>query len=199
MASGLNVSRPALREALRALQAAGLVQSRRGSGWYVLEHGSDDGRGTLSTWMTLQPIGDIIAVRRLLEPEAVRAIPATRVVGVATHANELLKQMRRALRNKEPELAARLHSRLHRTLVQFATTRLHRTLLASMIDSAESTQLEIFGTPQADLHSLERHRWIAEALDDGDVEETARRVAVHLEPAFTYTGGERDQKAEAVE
>src|SRR6185312_16076789 len=35
LAAELDVSRPALREALRALQSAGLVQSRRGSGWYV--------------------------------------------------------------------------------------------------------------------------------------------------------------------
>ncbi|MCW2980297.1 MAG: transcriptional regulator [Solirubrobacterales bacterium] len=196
LASELNVSRPALREALQALQSAGLVRSRRGSGWYVLEHGSDDGRAALSTWMALQPIGDIVAVRRTLEPDAVRSIPATRVADVAAQADELLKGMRRALRNDEPELAAALHSSFHRTLVQFASTRLHRTLLASMIDSAENTQLELFRTPQADLQSLERHRWIAEALDDGDVEETARRVAAHLEPAFTYTGSERNQAEE---
>ncbi|MEZ5077239.1 MAG: GntR family transcriptional regulator [Solirubrobacterales bacterium] len=199
LASELNVSRPALREALQALQSAGLVQSRRGSGWYVQEHGSDDGRVALSSWMALQPIGDIIAVRRILEPEAVRSIPATRVTDVAARADELLKEMRRALRNGEPELAAQLHSSFHRTLVQFASTRLHRTLLASMIDTAENAQLELFRTPQVDLQSLERHRWIADALDDGDVEEAARRVAAHLEPAFTFTGDERDQTVEVSE
>lgn len=189
LATELNVSRPALREALQALQSAGLVQPRRGSGWYVLEHGSDDGGAALTTWMALQPIGDIIAVRRVLEPDAVRSIPATRVADVAAQENKLLKGMRRALRNGEPELAARLHSKFHQVLTQFPSTRLHRLLLASMIDAAENNQLELFRTPRANLHSLERHYWITEALDEGDVEEAARRVEAHLEPAFTYGGG----------
>jgi GntR family transcriptional repressor for pyruvate dehydrogenase complex len=186
LAAQLNVSRPALREALRALQSAGLVQARRGSGWYVLEHGSDGGAAALANWMQLQPIGDIVAVRRVLEPEAIRAIPATRVTDLAVETDAILKEMRRALRAGAHEKAARLHSNFHRALVQYASTRLARTLLASMIDAAENAQLEIFRTPRADLHSFERHRWIVEALEDGDVEATAQRVAEHLEPAFTF-------------
>jgi GntR family transcriptional repressor for pyruvate dehydrogenase complex len=197
LAAELNVSRPALREALQALQSAGLVQARRGSGWYVIEHGSDAGHAALSTWMELQPIGDIVRVRRVLEPDAILSIPATQVAEVAAQENEVLKAMRRALRRDEHEVAARLHSTFHRTLVQFASTRLQRVLLASMINAAESAQLEIFRTPQADIHSFERHRWIADALDEGDVEETARRVVAHLEPAFTYPDGDRTSGVDA--
>ena len=186
LAAQLKVSRPALREALRALQSAGLVQARRGSGWYVVEHGSDAGTGALSGWMQMQPVGDIVAVRRTLEPEAIRAVPATRVTELAAETNGILKEMRRALRSGAHEEAARLHTNFHRALVQYASTRLARTLLASMIDAAENAQLEIFRTPRADVHSFERHRWIVEALEDGDMEEAARRVAEHLEPAFTY-------------
>jgi DNA-binding FadR family transcriptional regulator len=186
LAAELDVSRPALREALRALQSAGLVQSRRGSGWYVLEHGSDGGTAALANWMQMQPIGDIVAVRRVLEPEAIRSVPATRVADLAKETHGILKEMRRALRAGAPEEAARLHSSFHRALVQYASTRLARSLLASMIDAAENAQLEIFRTPRADVHSFERHRWIVEALEDGDVEEAAVRVAEHLEPAFTF-------------
>jgi GntR family transcriptional repressor for pyruvate dehydrogenase complex len=186
LAAELDVSRPALREALRALQSAGLVQSRRGSGWYVLEHGSDGGTAALANWMQMQPIGDIVAVRRVLEPDAIRAVPATRVADLAAETNRILKDMRRALRGGAYEEAAELHTAFHRALVQYAPTRLARSLLASMIDAAENAQLEIFRTPPAGTHSFERHRWIVEALEEGDVAEAADRVAQHLEPAFTY-------------
>ena len=159
-----------------------------------MAHGSDNGGATLASWMQLQPTGDIVAVRRALEPAANLAMPATRVTEVAAELNEVLKAMRRALRQGAHEQAARMHSSFHRALVQYASTRLARTLLASMIDATESAQLEIFRTPQAGIHSFERHIWITEALEDGDVEETARRVAAHLEPAFTFPNDGRSTR-----
>jgi GntR family transcriptional repressor for pyruvate dehydrogenase complex len=195
LAAELDVSRPALREALQALQAAGLVQSRRGSGWYVTEHTTDAGALALASWMQLQPIGDVVSVRRLLEPQAIRSIPATQIETIEADCVQLMTDMRRAVRRGDFDVAARLHSRFHRALVQHAPTRLMRTLLASMIDAVENAQRTIFSTPRAGMHSLERHQSILNALKKGDVEATAREVESHLEPAFTYPIRRRSREA----
>ena len=68
LAAELGVSRPALREALQALQVAGLVQVRQKSGWYVAEHRTDASAHALLRWMQLQPVTDVVMVRRVRNP-----------------------------------------------------------------------------------------------------------------------------------
>jgi GntR family transcriptional repressor for pyruvate dehydrogenase complex len=187
LAATLGISRGALREAFRTLESVGLLKARVGSGRYVTTaSGSSDPGGALGRWMYLQPVSDIIAVRRVLEPAAVLAIPATQVDLTAEECAQSLAKMRAAFSRGDMETAVRHHTRFHLRLVQHAPSQLHRTLLDSMIQSVETAQREIFRTPDAGRHSIERHAEILSALEEGDVEEAARRVAEHLTPAFTY-------------
>ena len=62
-----------------------------------------------------------------------------------------------------------------------------------MIKTAETAQLEIFRTREAARHSVAQHQGIFAALDQGDVETTARRVVDHLTPAFVYPFEEVDE------
>jgi GntR family transcriptional regulator, transcriptional repressor for pyruvate dehydrogenase complex len=186
LATELSVSRPALREAVRALQAAGLVRVKPKSGWYVTEHGTDAGAMSLVRWMQVQPVGEIVAVRRILEPESVRAIPAIRVASLVAECQGIIDAMSEAADEGRHEEAVRLHSQFHRALVQYSPSRLAFTLQVSMIEAAESAQREIFRTPRASRHSTSRHTHILDALIEGDIEEVAQRVAQHLEPAFTF-------------
>lgn len=187
LAAQLGVSRGALREALRTLESVGLLQARVGSGRFVTLTSATDPGGGLSAWMQLQPVGDVIEVRRTLEPAAIAAIPAMRVDQTAAECRAILDRMTRAFNRGAHETAARIHTAFHLALVQYAPSRLMRVLLGSMIEVAEAAQLEIFRTPAAGRHSLDKHVWIVEALDRGDVEETARRVVSHLVPAFSYS------------
>jgi GntR family transcriptional repressor for pyruvate dehydrogenase complex len=200
LAAQLDVSRPALREALHALQSAGLVVSRRKSGWYVTAHSTEAGALSLARWMQLQPVGDIIMIRRILEPEAIRSIPAVRVAELASECTDILASIRRAVRAGRYDEASGLHSQFHLALVQYAPSRLARSLQASMIHACENAQRDIFRTPRAGSHTLAWHQWILDALQNGDIDETARREVEHLLPAFTYpTGGpapERPRQSE---
>lgn len=187
LAADLGLSRGALREAFRTLEAAGLVEARVGSGRYVSASHSEQDSESLRVWMQLQPVGEIIAVRRILEPAAILNMPATQVASTASDASEILGEMRRALDRGEFDRAVSEHSKFHRSLTQFAATRLHRLLLASLIDAIADTQLAIFRMSGAGTQSLDRHDLIVEALEQGDVEAAAERVVDHLEPAFSYS------------
>lgn len=187
LARMLGLSRGSLREALRILESVGLLQARVGSGRYVSAARVDDPAGGLRGWMQLQPVGDLIAVRRILEPAAIMAIPATRLEDAATETRRLLTRAQRALDAHKFQLAAHLHTEFHLALVRYVPSRLHGVLLASMIKGAESAQLEIFRTPGAGVQSLQRHEPMVESLESHDVERCAALVAEHLTPAFTYT------------
>ncbi|MGM0376847.1 MAG: FadR/GntR family transcriptional regulator [Bacteroidota bacterium] len=70
------VSRTALREALRRLNARGLIEIRKGSGMYVAEIKIEDAIKSLNLYYDLSfdsnLISQIIEVRRILEPEISR-------------------------------------------------------------------------------------------------------------------------------
>ena len=187
LAGTLGLSRGALREALRTLESVGLLQARVGSGRYVRASQIDDPAGGLSVWMQLQPIGDVISVRKILEPAAIMAIPATSLQATATQVRTLYSRMERAFEDRKLEAATRVHTEFHLALVQYAPSRLHGVLLASMIKGAESAQLEIFRNHEAGIQSLAKHIPMVEALESGDVEGTAEAVAEHLTPVFAYT------------
>src|SRR5579871_4206018 len=133
LARRLGLSRGSLREALRMLESVGLLQARVGSGRYVSAAHLDDPAGGLRIWMQLQPIGDLIAVRRILEPAAIMAIPATRLDDAATETRQLFTRMQRALVAHRFPQAAHIHTDFHLALVRYAPSRLHGVLLASMI------------------------------------------------------------------
>ena len=187
LAAMLGVSRGALREALRTLESVGLLQARVGSGRYVTAVSAGDPAGGLSTWMQLQPVGDVVAVRRILEPAAIMAIPATRLEATAAQARGLLERMTAAHARGKLELATQVHTEFHLSLVQYAPSRLHRVLVASMIKAVENAQLEIFRTRVAGAQSLGKHVPMVEALEAGDVEGAGALVAEHLTPAFVYS------------
>jgi len=186
LATQLGLSRGVIREALRSLEYVGLLQARVGSGRYVTENRPDDPASGISVWMQLQSVGEVISVRRILEPAALLAVPAVEVAQLAADVRNHYKQMASAYKRGAHEAATRHHSDLHLALTRYAPSRLHRVLLASMIEVAEGAQLQIFRTGKAGLHSLQRHLPIVEALERGDVAEAARAVAEHLAPAFTY-------------
>ena len=181
------VSRGALREGLASLESAGLLRARVGHGRFVSLTGSENVSSALTSFTQLQPIGDVIAMRRLLEPAAVRDMPAMKVADVAAEAAKSLQTMRRAAaRLRQYAAAASAHTSFHNALVRYAATRLHRLLLLGLISASETAELEVLRGAAAAKHSLARHQAIVDPLSAGDVEEAARQVEEHLEPAFTY-------------
>jgi GntR family transcriptional repressor for pyruvate dehydrogenase complex len=187
LATRLGLSRGALREALRSLEYVGLLQARAGSGRYVTHQRPNDAATGISIWIQLQPVGEVIATRRILEPAALAAVPALRIEELAADVRARYEQMERAYDRGAHDAATRHHSAFHLALSRYAPSGLHRVLLASMIEVSAAAQLEIFRTPNAGLHSLHRHLPIVEALERGDVAQAALEVADHLAPAFTYS------------
>jgi GntR family transcriptional repressor for pyruvate dehydrogenase complex len=124
LARQLGVSRPVVREAMVALEIAGLVEIRTGSGIYVK---AVNGAAPL---VVLPDVGaspfDVIAARKLLEPEiafsAAEGISAANLASIA----ETLEQMREAVAAGRDIKAA---DRLFHTRIAAATGN---TVLVSM-------------------------------------------------------------------
>ncbi|MEN8203768.1 MAG: FadR/GntR family transcriptional regulator [Bacteroidota bacterium] len=82
MCASFGVSRTALREALRRLNARGLISIQKGSGMYVSEINIEDAIKTLNLYYDLKfdknLLSQIIEVRQLFEPEIARLASVNR-------------------------------------------------------------------------------------------------------------------------
>jgi GntR family transcriptional repressor for pyruvate dehydrogenase complex len=181
LAQHLGLSRGALREGLRTVESAGLVTARVGQGRFVNDPGSERSSIALNTFMQLQPSGDILAVRRLLEPAAIRDLPAAQLSNIAASAADLLAKMRRAQAAGAITQAVRHHTEFHLLLARFGSTRLLRTLLSSLIEASTVWQPSLLHDRQTARFWVRRHMEILEALESGDIERTAHTVRDHLQ------------------
>ncbi|MGN6574926.1 MAG: FadR/GntR family transcriptional regulator, partial [Nocardioides sp.] len=116
LAREFEVSRPTVREALAALQFAGHVESRRGSGTVVIS--SEPAPRTLAEQLPLGSLAeavDLLETRILIEPQALATAALDPDHRALETARELIGGMHLAV--NDPELHATTDIRVHRALL----------------------------------------------------------------------------------
>jgi GntR family transcriptional repressor for pyruvate dehydrogenase complex len=186
LAAMLSVSRTALREGLHVLETMGLLEARVGRGRFVASEISEKNPPRITSWMQLHHTQDVIDVRRVLEPEAIRQLDPAIVLNLGAQASRILGQMEQAQERGAHATAADFHTQFHALLLQSTPNHLLRGLCMSMVEVSRDSQDEIARTQAAGVHSLALHRVILDALNSGSLEEVANAVANHLVPVFTY-------------
>lgn len=124
LASQFGVSRPSIREAMIALEIAGLVEVRSGSGVYVLEQGSSPGK--IADSQAPGPF-EILEARKLIEGE-VCALAAERI------SDEQLQTLQVLL----DEMAA---ENLQQSITEKADEKFHQLIADAAGNSALSTSI----------------------------------------------------------
>ncbi len=181
LARQLGVSRPTVREAMIALEIAGLVEVRTGSGAYVRKAPST---GVLP--FTPPDIGpspfELVAARRLIEAEVAFAAAGCMHPRVLAEIAETLETMRAGIAAGEDVQAA---DRLFHTRIAAATGN---TVLASVVEQLwDSTFEPIFeglsrrtGLPENQRAALAGHIRIFNALERGDAASARDAMRSHL-------------------
>ncbi|CAH2464365.1 FadR/GntR family transcriptional regulator [Bacillus mycoides] len=97
LSSRLNVGRSSVREALRALELVGLIETRRGEGTFIRNF-YDNGLGQLIAPFLLQDektIRDLLQTKRLLEKDMIRLVcnlPKETFSGVLSKLHQVLEE-----------------------------------------------------------------------------------------------------------
>jgi GntR family transcriptional regulator, transcriptional repressor for pyruvate dehydrogenase complex len=183
------VSRPSLREALRILEAEGLISVIRGVQGGVVVHRPDRRLTARTAAIVLQsrnvPLADVFEARTIVEPAAVRLVAAGRNRKAHARAlRALIAEEEAAI--EDPEAFGLANAQFHEELVSMAGNQT-LTIVAEMLNevvaravtivSQSEAQGESAATRRRGVRSQER---LVELIEAGDVDGAETHWRTHM-------------------
>ncbi len=188
LAAELRVSRPSVREAVRVLEAMGVVRTAAGSGpdagaVVVGEPAASMGVALrLHAATTRLPVTDLVATRVLLETWAVARAASVRPVVDTTGAHALLEAMGAA---DDPERFHLLDAEFHVALAALAGNAVVEAVMSSLREAVHGyvmAAVPLLPDWRATVRRLRgEHHAVLALVEAGRAEEAAAAVRAHLE------------------
>jgi GntR family transcriptional regulator, transcriptional repressor for pyruvate dehydrogenase complex len=182
------VSRPSLREALRILEAEGLITVVRGVLGGVVVHEPDQRMTARTAALVLQArnvsLADVYDARTLLEPTAVRVVASSRArrAAAASVLRPLIREQEEVI--EDPEAFGLANARFHARLVELAGNQT-LSIVAEMLHEVVARAVTAVSQADADgdsvatrrrgIRSQERLVSLIEAGEAAEAEEHWRR------------------------
>lgn len=188
LAEDLGVSRPTVREAIRVLQALGVVRSGVGSGPEAGTTVIADPAGGIGAALRMHlasrrlPMKDLVETRVMIESVSVRAAAEAPRQEELDHAAALLHQMDAP--GLDPYAFHRLDADFHVTLTRAAGNEVNTAIMAGLRDAIHQTILGAVATlpdwPRTAMRLRREHHAILRAVRAGDSEGAAEQVTQHV-------------------
>jgi GntR family transcriptional repressor for pyruvate dehydrogenase complex len=194
LAVRLGISRPVIREVLRALAAMGVIEIRHGHGSVVREP-DVSGLGDLFTLMLAQRadiIDDVMEARAAIERHAIRLACMRATPADITRLEAGLTEI--AATFDDPVRGGTADFEFHATLVDAAHSPTLSTLYAAIATLLKRSHMErrqrITGVKGIETYLVDHHREILAALIARDPDRADRALGLHFE-----IGGDFQRKA----
>lgn len=162
LADLLDVSRPALREAMRRLVDLRIVEARRGSG----------------TFLVTPDLVELLVVRRALEPVAARLAARQADDEERREIAGLVARMARALR--DPQRFAALDLEVHRAVARASHNRVLIACLDDLDQMLRASRAQTAGDPATRRATLEDLQRLSEAIVAGHGPGAGAAMKAHL-------------------
>ena len=178
----LGVSRPTVREALRVLQAIGLVELRPGRGAFVARTSELD-QASIASWFAdnTPKLGELMEVRQAVEPLAVRLAARRRTARDLKRLRALHEQFEAAVAAQNASELALLDEEFHTAIVEAARNTLLAKIHRLVVTELRSYRGRAFAVPENAAHALEPHRQVLEAIEAQDPNEAMTHMTEHLD------------------
>jgi DNA-binding FadR family transcriptional regulator len=185
LARALGVSRPSLREAMRALQILGVVETRHGAGTYVGHFSLDplvEGltfRILMDHRRTVQTVRELLEIRMLLESNLVQRVAASHTRAQVEELHSLVVRMEARAQRGEvfPEEDRAFHEALYRPL----DNQMVVSLMQAFWDVVALVRHQLgfeFVSPAV---TAADHRRIVEAIVAGNGDAAADAMVAHFQ------------------
>jgi len=184
LANSLHVGRRAVREALQALQAKGLVEVRMGSGAFVVRNDLDSFLNSLSAnvraYLSTKraELAHCSHFREIIEGAAIDEL-------ARAHESARFEQLDEALSRQETageaEAYNRSHFDFHRAIVSSLDNPIISMLFEQVLSLVQDAMEASGANPVVKREAVAEHRAIVEAVRRGDSTAAHAALAVHLE------------------
>jgi GntR family transcriptional repressor for pyruvate dehydrogenase complex len=187
LAETFNVSRPTLREAIRALAVLGVLEIRHGGGVFVSQLSAADLLQPLTFFLTLRhtEVDKLYEARKLIEGD-ISARAAARATPGDVEELEALIVMQEAATNS-PERYRDADTAFHSRLAELSDNE----FLARAAQSLNILGLEFrkiaSETPNVIARSIKDHRAIVKAIKDTDAEAARAAMVGHMDNVLKST------------
>ncbi len=187
LAETFNVSRPTLREALRALAVLGVVEVRHGGGIFVSQLEASDLLGPLTFFLTLRAseVGRLYEARRLIEGE-IAALAAARGDQAGWAALDELIESQEGARGEPPRYRD-FDTAFHARLGALADNEFLARAAQSLNVLGQEFRKIASETPNVIAASIADHRAIVAALVRRDAQAARKAMATHMDHVLQST------------
>ncbi|HDX9579229.1 TPA: FadR family transcriptional regulator [Bacillus pseudomycoides] len=185
LAEQFQVGRSAVREALSALRAMGLIEMKQGEGTYVKNFTPSALTSSLSTTLLMkqEDIVNLFEVRKVLEVGVVGAAALKRTDENIHNIKHWLDEMQKGMGDEQAGEKADFH--FHMAIAEASHNNILLELMnhvSEMIAEAigETRRIILYGEQTTAERLLEEHRKIYEAVLENDVEAAQQAMQNHL-------------------
>jgi len=180
----LGISRTSIREALRALEIIGLVESRQGEGNFIKGDIESSMLEPLSVMFKLsggKPL-DILELRKIIEIESAK-LAAQRI---SDDEKEELKEIMERLRNAKNEIESsefdkKFHYMVAKCTGNYLLLNFLNVISSLMRDFIKSARWEILQANQSQEFLVNQHQEICNAITEMDSQKAAMAMKKHIE------------------
>jgi GntR family transcriptional repressor for pyruvate dehydrogenase complex len=182
LADKLNISRTAIREAFRALEAIGVVEAHVGRGRFV---GGTPREARSSFFITrwlethVSELRDLSQVRQLLEREAVHSLEPSDAPAISARCRAILEKAGAALAAGDLDRLADLDAEFHSVPLEYCRNRPLRVLAEGLVQGMRPMTDAVLRASDRATLSLTQHERILAAFEAGDVELAAILIGDH--------------------
>jgi GntR family transcriptional repressor for pyruvate dehydrogenase complex len=180
LASALAVSRPTLRQALRALQILGVIRSRQGSGSYLAESAADILRQPLEFALAMKGIAetDLFETRCTLEVKLASLAAKRRTGEDVTEMRDTLASMRASY--GDPDLWCVHEIHFHDCIVRAARNAVMSTVMEMLSFMLLESRRETVRMVTDYSASYDAHQNVFNEIEKQDAEAAAQAMVDHF-------------------
>lgn len=197
LADMLGVSRSSLREALKIMEAIGLLEIKRGQGVFVVDHNLDQHMENFlnNLFVSDAKISELFEIRKVLETEATTwaALRATKVQ--IKKLEKLVEDSITSLQkggNNKVALLAQHDNEFHTRLMEASNNSVLIQIMDGLFDLLIGSKSKAMIVPKRAEKSLEEHKLIVSALLKRDADLAKKIMLKHLENAEKDVLGIKD-------